>query len=167
MSAQDRHAGPFQGLGEVGADRLHQLIGMVSDLLPLKANWGSVNPETGQVLIISQFTHLSAGRQQCLGGHAPPVHAGAAHVPRFDDRGLQAMLRSVLCSIKTAVAGTDDDDVKIETGVAHPDCCNVPVIVALRRSNSRGTAAAATFRDSTRSLWGSVTAWVQQAWSLG
>ena len=164
MTAQDRDARPFQRLGEVGADRLHQLIGMVSDLLPLKAHRRGVDAETRQMLIIGQFTHLAAGRQQCLGGHTPPVHAGAAHVTRFNDRGLEAMLRSMLRSIETAVAGADDDDVEIETGVAHPDCCDVvAVIVALRRSRSRGTAAAATFRDSTRSLWGRVTAWVQQA----
>ena len=35
------------------------------------------------------------------------------------------MLSSVLSGIKTAVAGADDDDVEVETGVAHPDCCDV------------------------------------------
>ena len=59
--------------------------------------------------------------------------------------------------IEAAVTGADDDDVEVETGVAHPDCCVVAVIVARRRSSRRGTAAAATFSDSTRELWGNVT----------
>ena len=68
---------------------------------------------------------------------------------------------------EAAVAGSNNNDVEVEAGVAHPNCCDVAVIVALRRSRRRGTAADATFRDSTRALWGSVTAWVQQAFRSG
>ena len=31
MAAKDRHTGPFKGFGEVGADRLHQILGVISD----------------------------------------------------------------------------------------------------------------------------------------
>ena len=160
---QDRHPGPFEGLGQVGADRLHQLIGVIGDLLPLETHGCGVDSETGEMLVIGQFANLAAGSQQRLGRHTTTVHTGATHVARFDDRRFKAMLSRMLCGIKPAVAGTDDNDVEVEAGVAHPVCCDVAVIVALRRSSRRGTAAAATFSDSTRLLWGSVTAWLQQA----
>ena len=163
LAAQDRHPCPLQGLGQVGADRLHQLVGVVGDLLTLKPHRCCMDAEAGQVLVIGQFAHFAAGGEKCLRRNAPTVHAGSTHVPRFDDRRPEAMVGGMFGGIEAAVAGADDDDVEVETGVAHPDCCVVAVIVALRRSSSRGTAAAATFNDSTLGLWGRVTAWVQQA----
>ena len=167
MATQDRYTGPFKGFGEVGADRLHQIVGVISDLLALEPHRSCMDSETGQVLIIRQFTHLAAGGQKRLGRNTAAVDAGAPHVPRFNDGGFEAVLCGVLSGIKPAIAGTDDNDVVVETGVAHPCCCEGAVIVARRRSSRRGTAAAATFSDSTRGLWGRVTAWVQQASSSG
>ena len=167
MATKDGHPRSFKGLCEVGADRLHQVVGVVSDLLALEANRSRMDPETGEVLIIRQFPHLAAGGEERLGRHTAAVDAGAPHVPRFDDGGFEAVLCGMFGGIESAVAGTDDDDVEVEAGVAHPDCCDVAVIVARRRSSRRGTAAAATFSDSTRGLWGRVTAWVQQASSSG
>ena len=125
---------------------------MVSDFLPFEAHRRGMNAKTGEMLVVGQFTNLAAGCQQCLGGHAAPVHTGSAHVARFDDRRLQTVLGCVFRCVKTAITGTNDDDVEIETGVAHTDCCVEAVILALRRSSRSGTAAAATFNDSTRSL---------------
>ena len=167
MPPQDCDARSLESLGQVGANRLHQLVGVISDLLPFEPHRCRVDPETGQVLIIGQFPHLATGCQQRLGRHTAAIDTGASHVPRFNDGGFKAVFCGMFGGIEAAVTGADDDDVEVEAGVAHPDCCVVAVIVARRRSSRRGTAAAATFSDSTRELWGNVTAWVQQASSSG
>ena len=163
LAAKDGDASPFQTLGEIRPNRLHQLIGMVCDLLALKTHRCRVNSKTGEMAVVGQLTHFAAGCQQSLRGNATAVHAGATHIPRLDNGRLEPMLCGVFGGIKPPITCADDDDVVVEAGVAHPDCCVVRAIVARRRSNRRGTAAAATLRDSTRGLCGSVTAWVQQA----
>ena len=178
LAPQDRGTGALQGFGEIAADSCHQLVGMVGDLLALKAHWGGVDAEARQVLGVGQLPHPAAGRQQGLGGHTAPVHTGAAHIARLNDGDPQAMVGSVLGRIETAIAGTDHDHVVIEArsvkgGVAHraalrllkgilprqaPACWR-------RRSSSSGAAATATLRDSTAGLWGMVTLWLARAWS--
>ena len=64
MAPEDRHASPFQSFGEVCSNGLHQLIGVISDLLPLETHRRRMNPEAGQMLVIRQLTHFAAGRQQ-------------------------------------------------------------------------------------------------------
>ena len=115
------------------------------------------------MLVIGKLTHLSACGQESFRRDTASIDAGATHVARFNDRRLQSMVGSMLCSIKASISGTDHNDVEVEAGVAHPNYCCVPTILALRRSKRRGTAAAATFNDSTLELCGRVTAWVQQA----
>ena len=114
LAPQDLGAGALHGLGEVGADRFHQLAGVIGDLLALEAHRRRVDAETGQVLGVGQLPHPAAGGQQGLGGHTAPVHAGAAHVPRFDNGDPQTMLSSMLGGIETAVAGPDHDQIEIE-----------------------------------------------------
>ena len=62
------------------------------------------------------------------------------------------MVGCVLGGVEAAITGTDHDHIEVETGVAHPDCCVEAVILARRRSRRRGTAAEATFNDSTAGL---------------
>ena len=85
LAQQNGRAGPLEGLGEVGADRRHQLVGVVGDLLALEAHRCGMDAEAGQVLGIGQLPHPAAGGQQGLGGHTAPVDAGAAQVTGFDD----------------------------------------------------------------------------------
>ena len=148
-TTNNRHPRSLQRFGEVCANRGHQLVGMISDFLAFKAHRGRMNSETRQMLRIGQLTDTTRSGEQSLGRNAAPIHTGPAHVARLDNRDLQAMLSGMLRCIETAVTGTDHDHIEVETGVAHPDCCMGAVIVARRRSKRSGTAAAATFKDST------------------
>ena len=123
-----------------------------------------MNSKAREMLVVREFPHFSTGGQQRLRGNTTPVHTGTTHIAGFNDRRLQAVFGRMFGCVEAAVAGSNNNDVEIEAGVAHPNCCDVAVIVARRRSKRRGTAADATFKDSTRGLWGNVTAWVQQAW---
>ena len=142
MAAQDRHTSAFKGFGEIGADRLHQVVGVIGDLLAFKPNRCSVDSKAGQMFVIGQLTHLATGGQQGLRGNTTAVDAGTTHVAGLNDRGPETVFGGMFSGIKTAVAGTDHDDVEVEAGVAHRGCCVVAVIVALRRSSSNGTAQA-------------------------
>merc|ERR1712097_191325 len=73
------------------------------------------------------------------------------------------MIGCMFGCIKAAISGANDNHIEVETGVAHPIVCVEDVILARRLSKSRGTAAAATLRDSTAALWGRVTPAEQQA----
>ena len=147
---------------------------MIGDLLALEAHRRRMDTETLEMLGIGQLPHPAAGRQQRLGGHAAAVDAGAAHVARFDDRHLEAVVGGVLGRIKTAVAGADDDHIEIEgtrgcrhrgllrllKGILSPQVAVAKAPPSWRwrqRSSSSGAAATATFRDSTAVLWGMVT----------
>ena len=132
-----------------------------------------MNAEALQVLGIGQLTHAAASGQQCLGGHAAAVHAGAAHVTAFDDRRAQAVLSGVFGSVEAAVAGADHDHIKVEAAFAHRLPAQLAGILSCQapccrqRSRSRGAAATATFSDSTAELWGIVTRCVARAASSG
>ena len=126
LAPHDLHASALQGFGEVGADRGHQLVGVVGDLLPLKAHRRRMDAKAGQVLGIGQLPHPAAGRQQRLGGNAAAVDAGAAHVAGLHDRHPQAVVGAVLGGIKAPIAGTDHDYVKIEGGFAHRAAAQMP-----------------------------------------
>ena len=162
-AADDRDAGALERFGEVAADRGHQLIGVISNLLAFEAHRSSMNAKPFEVFGIGQFAHPAAGSQQCLGGNAAAVHAGAAHVAALDDRRAQAVLSGVLGSIEAAIAGTDHDHIKVEAAFAHRLPAQLAGILSCQapccrqRSSSRGAAATATFSDSTAGLCGMVT----------
>ena len=122
-----------------------------------------MNTEAREVLVVSKFPNFSTSGQQGLGGDTTPIDAGASHVARFNDRRPKSVLSGMFGSIEAPVAGSNNNDVEVKTSVDHTYRDGLRDIVARRRSNRRGTAAAATLRDSTLELCGRVTAWVQQA----
>lgn len=109
------------------------------------------------MLCIGQLTHPATGSEQSLGGHTAAVHTSAAHITGFKDSHLEAMLGCMFGCVETAISGADHNHIEVETGVVHPIFCVEDVILARRLSRRRGTAATATFRDSTAELWGKVT----------
>ena len=112
---------------------------------------------------IGKLAYPAAGGEQRFGGHAAAVHAGAAHIAALDDCRAQAVLSSMLRRIEAAIAGTDDDHIKIEAAVAHRLAAQLAGILSCQapaaafrpwrqRSSSTGAAATATFSDSTAAL---------------
>ena len=62
-ATHDGDASSLEGFGEVGADVLHQLVGVISDRLAVELNGAGCDAKGGEVLAIAEFTHPAAGSQ--------------------------------------------------------------------------------------------------------
>ena len=125
---------------------------MIGDRLAIELNGARRDAKGRQVLAIAELTHPAAGSQQRFGRHTTAVHAGATHLTAFDDGRLQALLSSMLCCIKAAIAGPDHDQVVVHRRGQAPNAVAADSLLSCpcrTRSSNSTPAATATLRDST------------------